>query len=537
MKSAGILTFRESNPAGGTPGGKGPLLCSLIRMAGLALLLWLPCGEGLAADGAVRSDAEEPALASTAQASPTNAPGVKLLAGWVTIKSENFDGAWPNTWQVEGTHGDPVITWGPTTYSSVVPRSSPKTAGSQCSVINPAEEWPYSPESGYLECWLTYGPFSLADATDARLTFYTKYWLGGGDSLWWVASVDDIDYYGSSVTGGSASSWTKKTLDLKAVDTLGNLCGQSAVYVAILCQWDAVQNYVDGPFIDDLLLEKYVADVNVAPVITEGASVSVTMSEDGLPTAFSLTLHATDANAGSTLTWSVPTQAGHGTATAAGTGTSKAVGYVPSGNWHGADSFVVRVSDGALTDEITVNVTVQPVNDPPSDVVLSKSTVAENLPSNVVVGTFSTTDPDTGDTFTCTRVSGEGSADNASFTISGNALRTAASFNYEAKTSYAVRVRTTDPGALWYEKAFTITVTDVEEPSPVMQCPEFLSDRTVVIRWSSLTNHRYSVHHSTNLLAGFSVLRSNLEATPPCNSYTDAVHGVQQKFWKSSTEP
>ena len=39
-----------------------------------------------------------------------------------------------------------------------------------------------------------------------------------------------------------------------------------------------------------------VTPVNDAPVITEGASTNVTMSVNGLPNAFSLTLHATDAD-------------------------------------------------------------------------------------------------------------------------------------------------------------------------------------------------------------------------------------------------
>ena len=44
---------------------------------------------------------------------------------------------------------------------------------------------------------------------------------------------------------------------------------------------------------------------NQPPVITEGASVGVTMSEDGMPTPFGLTLNATDADTGDTLTWSI----------------------------------------------------------------------------------------------------------------------------------------------------------------------------------------------------------------------------------------
>ena len=280
----------------------------------------------------------------------------------------------------------------------------------------------------------------------------------------------------------------------------------------------------------------YGTAVNHAPVITEGASAPVTMSEDGSPTAFALTLNATDPDAGDTLTWSVLTPAGHGTATASGTGASKAIGYAPTANWNGADSFVVRVSDGMLTDNITVNVTVQAVNDAPIDMALSNSTVAENQPSGTVVGTLSTTDQDAGDTFTYTLVAGSGSMDNAAFNISGSNLRISASPNYEAKSSYSVRVRTTDQGSLTYEEAFVISVLDVVESPPALQALEMEGTGTVVLRWSSIRNHTYTVHHSTNLLNGFSVRQSGLPATPPMNSYTDTVNGVLMQFWKVTTE-
>ena len=104
-----------------------------------------------------------------------------------------------------------------------------------------------------------------------------------------------------------------------------------------------------------------VGAVNDAPVITEGASINVTMSEDGSITPFSLTLHATDVD-GDTLTWSISTPAGHGTASAIGTGTSKAISYTPTLNYIGSDSFDVQVSDGnGGTDTITVNVTISAV--------------------------------------------------------------------------------------------------------------------------------------------------------------------------------
>lgn len=52
-----------------------------------------------------------------------------------------------------------------------------------------------------------------------------------------------------------------------------------------------------------------------------------------------------------------------------------------------------------------------------------------------VVDLLSATDPDTGDTFTYSLVSGDGSDDNASFTIVGNQLQTNAAIDFETKSA------------------------------------------------------------------------------------------------------
>jgi hypothetical protein len=106
---------------------------------------------------------------------------------------------------------------------------------------------------------------------------------------------------------------------------------------------------------------------NNAPVITEGLSVNVNMTEDGTPTAFNLTLNATDSdNTGAQLTWSIFDQANNGTASASGTGLSKVISYSPNANFNGTDVFIVRVSDGSASDDITVNVNITAVNDEPT---------------------------------------------------------------------------------------------------------------------------------------------------------------------------
>jgi hypothetical protein len=104
-----------------------------------------------------------------------------------------------------------------------------------------------------------------------------------------------------------------------------------------------------------------------------------------------------------------------------------------------------------------------PANNAPSDIALSETSIAENNAIGVVIGALSTTDADVGDTFVYTLVSGTGSTDNASFTIDGANLKAGIAFDYETKSSYSVRVRSTDAGGLYTEKALTITITDVSE--------------------------------------------------------------------------
>ncbi len=98
---------------------------------------------------------------------------------------------------------------------------------------------------------------------------------------------------------------------------------------------------------------------NQPPEITEGATAIVPMSVNGSPTAFDLTLHATDANVGDTLTWSISSPASNGTASASGTGSSKVIGYTPNQDYKGPDAFTVQVADGNGGSDIidvTVNV-------------------------------------------------------------------------------------------------------------------------------------------------------------------------------------
>ena len=83
---------------------------------------------------------------------------------------------------------------------------------------------------------------------------------------------------------------------------------------------------------------------------------------------------------------------------------------------------IVIASDGLLETEKPISITVTNVNDAPSNISLSGSTVLENSGIGTLIGTLSSTDPDANNTFTYALVTGSGSTDNALFTINGKLI-------------------------------------------------------------------------------------------------------------------
>ncbi|KPA14543.1 hypothetical protein MHK_005257, partial [Candidatus Magnetomorum sp. HK-1] len=107
-------------------------------------------------------------------------------------------------------------------------------------------------------------------------------------------------------------------------------------------------------------------------------------------------------------------------------------------------------------------------NNYPTAISLSNTQFAENLTIGTIIGTFSTTDADPGDTFTYSLVSGIDSTDNTRFVISGSDLKTNEVFDYETASPYSIRVQTDDNNGGTYEEIFILNVTNVNE-SPVIQ--------------------------------------------------------------------
>ncbi len=152
-----------------------------------------------------------------------------------------------------------------------------------------------------------------------------------------------------------------------------------------------------------------------------------------------------------------------------------ALTFTPAANASGAALVTVTLKDDGGTANggvdtsaaKTFTITVTPVNDVPTDITLTPSSLAENNAAGATVGSLSAADVDAGQTHSFSLIAGSGDTDNGSFSISGTSLRLGVVANHEVKNSYSVRVQADDGAGGIFARNFTVTVTDVNE-SPVI---------------------------------------------------------------------
>ena len=171
----------------------------------------------------------------------------QIAATWRTIHNQGFEASepWPNgKWiTYDCSHTSTQGIWA-TTFS--------KAFNSTKSVHPRAGTTPYN----YNTCtWMRYGPFSLGNATNARMTF--KYFMEtevGYDFFGWYYSCDGVaEWTGRTVTGNGPSgnpSWNGATLSLKPC------VGKTNVYVQFTFQSDQSVNY-QGVWVDNVVIQKF----------------------------------------------------------------------------------------------------------------------------------------------------------------------------------------------------------------------------------------------------------------------------------------
>ncbi len=202
-----------------------------------------------------------------------------------------------------------------------------------------------------------------------------------------------------------------------------------------------------------------ITNVNETPTnINLSAS---TLTENAGANAVIGTLSAVDPDSGDTFTFSLPAGLNNNNLFNI-SGTS--LRATSSFDFEAGSTYTItaRVTDaGGLTFDKQFTITITNVNETPTNINLSASTLAENAGANAVIGTLSAVDPDSGDTFTFTLPAGLNN--NSLFNISGTSLRATSSFDFEASSTYTITARVTDAGGLTFDKQFTITISDVNE--------------------------------------------------------------------------
>lgn len=126
-------------------------------------------------------------------------------------------------------------------------------------------------------------------------------------------------------------------------------------------------------------------------------------------------------------------------------------------------AMTISVSDGVASTVTNTTTTVvsTSINDTPTNIALSAASVAENSAAGTVVGNLTSTDADTGDSYTYSLVGG--ATDKFQVVVGQLQVKAGANLDYETATSQGVTVRTTDAQGAFYDKAFTITVINVNE--------------------------------------------------------------------------
>ncbi len=253
----------------------------------------------------------------------------------------------------------------------------------------------------------------------------------------------------------------------------------------------------------------------VTAVNTNSAPTNLILSNNITPENVSANslignFNTTDSNLGNIFTYSLISGTGS-TDNSAFSITNNELRIVNSPDFEAKNSYDIRVKttdQGGLIYEKAFTVSITDVNEAPISLVLSNNTTPENVAANSLIGTFTTTDPDTTpQSFTYSLVTGTGSTDNSVFTIINNELRIISSPDFESKNSYSIRVRTTDQGGLIYEKAFTVSITDVNE-APISlvlsnnTTPENVTANSLIGTFASTDTDTTSQTFTYSLVAG-----------------------------------
>lgn len=166
-------------------------------------------------------------------------------------------------------------------------------------------------------------------------------------------------------------------------------------------------------------------------------------------------------------------------------GTPPSLTYLPVKGMNGADSFTFNADDGLLTgNTATISISV----------------------------VFTDSD-------------GDGIPDSWESThgMTNGVNDAVVDFDHDGASNYAEFMAGTDPTNA--NSVFEVTVPQVTVGSPL------------VLQWSSVQDHYYTVQFSTNLLNGWNTLLTNAVATPPMNTYNGSAVQGDSTFYRIRLDP
>jgi gliding motility-associated-like protein len=109
------------------------------------------------------------------------------------------------------------------------------------------------------------------------------------------------------------------------------------------------------------------------------------------------------------------------------------------------------------------------VNEIPTAISLSDSTTYENAILGTFIGKFSSADEDVLDSFTYSFTTGNGDADNASFSVSNDSLFTNILFDVNVQNVYRIRLKSEDIDGLAFQQGFNIFINNSNNPPTAIQ--------------------------------------------------------------------
>ncbi len=294
-----------------------------------------------------------------------------------------------------------------------------------------------------------------------------------------------------------------------------------------------VQDNGTPPRSDRQDLEVTVVDANGPPVITPIGDQVVVEAE-----VLSFIVTATDPDLSDTLRFSL-TEAPAGVTLDAQTGFFRWVPSIAAAGEHPVTITVTDDGDPEQSAEDRFVITVVDDNRDPTAITLSPANVRENLPANTIVGTLTTTDPDSSDVHTYTLVEGTGDTDNGRFNLAGNVLRTSESFNYEQKSTYSIRVHTADGKDGEFARAITISIVNQNDlPTAIALTGDVVMENAPIgteVGVLRTTDEDGADTHSYRLVEGegdtdnglFAISGNRLVVNGPLDFETQASHRVR----------